>query len=196
MTGLVGYPDEAAHEKFFRQTLDELFDLADADGSGDLCLAEAISFGISVTAQMSSRVQADEGKAVAKTTLSLAVGVLVLGWLVFSFLEEEWTLTDSLYFCVITLTTVGLGDFAPTTAASTLFWYVYIVLGLGLLAAAGGGAMEFMAEKAAMMQRRVDLAGGSKMPALGPSHNTPGGRTEVPPGSSSSAKIAPAPATV
>jgi hypothetical protein len=37
---------------------------------------------------------------------------IVLGALVFSNLED-WTLSDSIYFSFITLTTVGFGDFVP-----------------------------------------------------------------------------------
>lgn len=46
---------------------------------------------------------------------------------------EGWSLLDSLYFSVITLTTVGYGDFSPQTAVGKIFTVVYIVLGLGVL---------------------------------------------------------------
>ncbi len=48
---------------------------------------------------------------------------------------EGWSLLDSLYFSVITLTTVGYGDFAPQTSAGKLFTIIYIIAGLGILAA-------------------------------------------------------------
>ena len=41
---------------------------------------------------------------------------------------------DSLYFSVITLTTVGYGDFAPTTGAGKLFTVFYVLIGMGILA--------------------------------------------------------------
>jgi voltage-gated potassium channel len=46
---------------------------------------------------------------------------------------EGWSWLDSFYFSVITLTTVGYGDFSPQTAVGKLFTIVYIILGLGLL---------------------------------------------------------------
>ena len=48
----------------------------------------------------------------------------------------EWT--DACYFCVITLTTVGYGDLAPTTDESKLFAIGYIVLGLSIVATSLG----------------------------------------------------------
>ena len=41
---------------------------------------------------------------------------------------------DAFYFSVTTLTTVGLGDLAPTTTIGKLFTVVYIFSGLGLIA--------------------------------------------------------------
>lgn len=46
---------------------------------------------------------------------------------------EGWTLLDALYFSVVTLTTVGFGDFAPETAAGKIFTIFYILVGLGLI---------------------------------------------------------------
>jgi len=44
---------------------------------------------------------------------------------------EGWGILDSFYFTVVTLATVGYGDFSPTTPASKIFTVVYIFLGVG-----------------------------------------------------------------
>jgi voltage-gated potassium channel len=34
---------------------------------------------------------------------------------------EDWTIIQALYFSVVTLTTVGYGDFTPTSAEAQIF---------------------------------------------------------------------------
>lgn len=59
----------------------------------------------------------------------ILIGTLVFMWL------EGWSPVDSLYFSVVTLATVGFGDLHPTTTAAKLFTVLYILFGLGVLAA-------------------------------------------------------------
>lgn len=66
--------------------------------------------------------------------LLLAVVVTLISGMFFYHRFEGWSLLDSLYFSVITLTTVGFGDFAPQTDAGKIFTMVYIIVGLGILA--------------------------------------------------------------
>lgn len=67
---------------------------------------------------------------VALVTLS---GLLLIGTLLFHSLEN-WTWTESFYFTVITLTTVGYGDLHPTTDASRLAVALFIIFGVGIVA--------------------------------------------------------------
>src|SRR5215217_8571669 len=63
----------------------------------------------------------------------LVIITLLSGTLFYSQVEG-WSVVDALYFSVTTLTTVGLGDLAPTTTIGKLFTVVYIFSGLGLIA--------------------------------------------------------------
>ena len=67
--------------------------------------------------------------------LAFLVSVLVATGTVFYWQAEGWSVVDALYFSVITLTTVGFGDLAPSSTASKLFTVAYILLGLGILVA-------------------------------------------------------------
>ena len=52
---------------------------------------------------------------------------------VFYHFAEDWGWIDSIYFTVITLTTVGYGDLAPTGPLAKLFTVMLILMGIGLL---------------------------------------------------------------
>ena len=51
---------------------------------------------------------------------------------VFYHFQEHWGWIDALYFSVITLSTVGYGDFSPQTPVGKLFTVGYILCGLGM----------------------------------------------------------------
>ncbi len=48
---------------------------------------------------------------------------------------EHWSVVDSLYFSVMTMSTIGYGDLAPTTDMSKLFTAIFAVLSIGIFAA-------------------------------------------------------------
>jgi voltage-gated potassium channel Kch len=58
--------------------------------------------------------------------------MIVIGTAVFHWLEG-WSWIDSLYFSVVTLTTVGYGDFAPTDPLTRILAVFYILSGIGML---------------------------------------------------------------
>ena len=59
----------------------------------------------------------------------LLAGVLVYHWL------EGWSYVDALYFCVVSLATVGYGDFTPTTPLARVFTIFYLINGIAILLA-------------------------------------------------------------
>ena len=67
-------------------------------------------------------------------SLALLVVFTLLGGTIFYSTVEGWSVVDAFYFSVTTLTTVGLGDLAPSTSFGKLFTAVYIFAGVGLLA--------------------------------------------------------------
>jgi len=66
--------------------------------------------------------------------LVVALAVILGGGTFFYWRVEGWSLLDSLYFCIITMATIGYGDLAPTSPVSKLFTIGFVILGVGLFA--------------------------------------------------------------
>lgn len=58
--------------------------------------------------------------------------VIAFGAVAYRYLED-WSWVDSIYFTVVTLTTVGFGDFAPQTDGGKIFTIFYIIIGVGII---------------------------------------------------------------
>lgn len=67
--------------------------------------------------------------------LALTLVLITLASL-FYWYVEGWSYLDSVYFSVITIATVGYGDFSPQTNLGKVFTIGYIFIGLGLFVAA------------------------------------------------------------
>jgi voltage-gated potassium channel len=93
-------------------------------------------------------VAAWRSDAAFRVLLALVVSLLLSGTVFFT-LVEKWSVLDSFYFSVTTLTTVGFGDPAPATAAGKIFTIVYIFVGLGVI----GGFINVLAKHTFARQR-------------------------------------------
>ena len=58
--------------------------------------------------------------------------ILLIGALTYHHLEG-WSYVDALYFSIISLTTIGYGDFSPQTTGGKLFTIFYIIVGVGMI---------------------------------------------------------------
>jgi voltage-gated potassium channel len=56
-------------------------------------------------------------------------------WFYHQFEPTITTWVDAYYFTVITLTSIGYGDFSPTTPLTKVFTTFYVFVGLGMIAA-------------------------------------------------------------
>ncbi len=90
-----------------------------------------IAFLVTLLAGVGIVRRATKDPAIQMLAIMLAI-VLVIGT-IFYWRVEGWNLLDSLYFSVVVLTTVGLGDFAPETSAGKAFTIVYLISGVGLM---------------------------------------------------------------
>lgn len=70
----------------------------------------------------------------SRPALFWVLSLLVIGTFIFHWLEG-WSYLDSLYFCVISLATVGYGDLTPTTPLAKIITIIYVINGIGILLA-------------------------------------------------------------
>lgn len=76
---------------------------------------------------------------------------------------EPWTYVESLYFCFVTLSTVGFGDYLPSTNTSRLFSMFFMIFGLGVCASIIAVLTGFVAES----HDSVDSYLSEKIPVMG-----------------------------
>jgi hypothetical protein len=67
-----------------------------------------------------------------RALLISAVLIVVVG-VIFYTRVEKWSVLDAIYFCVVTLGTVGYGDITPTTELGRVFTIFYIIFGLAVI---------------------------------------------------------------
>ncbi|KAK6190825.1 hypothetical protein SNE40_002604 [Patella caerulea] len=74
-------------------------------------------------------------------SLMIIAGYIFGGAVIFSLWEEKWDYLIGSYFCFVTLTTIGFGDFVPGASSATwgnkeknIFCVFYLVFGLSLIA--------------------------------------------------------------
>jgi voltage-gated potassium channel len=91
--------------------------------------------------------------------LPFVAGALVFSGTIFYWRFEDWTFIQSLYFAVVTLTTVGYGDLHPTSDGTRIFTIIYILTGLGVLVALLGAlAQQYIRLKAESGHTRERLS--------------------------------------
>ncbi|MDO8736862.1 MAG: potassium channel family protein [Thermoleophilia bacterium] len=76
----------------------------------------------------------------SKPVLAAFTAILIflgIGTIVYHALEK-WSWIECLYFSTYSLTTVGYGDFTPTSDASRLFTVFYLLTGVGAVVASLG----------------------------------------------------------
>lgn len=88
-------------------------------------------------------------KAMFWMAVYLAIGYLCLG------IPEKWTIIDSIYFAIVTVTTVGYGDLFPTTDIGKLFCIFWVPVGVAWVC---GALINVSAAVLQLQQRLQDKA--------------------------------------
>lgn len=78
-------------------------------------------------------------KSIIKQAVFLLVIYLTLGVSIYSFNRDHYSgiethpVVDALYFCIVTMCTIGYGDIAPLTPWTKIFAVVFVLFGFGFL---------------------------------------------------------------
>ncbi|KAF6145061.1 hypothetical protein GIB67_013412 [Kingdonia uniflora] len=92
-----------------------------------------------------------------KQVVLLLAFYLTAGAICFSFTNKQIKgkktngILDSVYFCIVTMTTVGYGDLVPNSVATKLLACAFVFLGMALVALTLSKAADYLVEKQEML---------------------------------------------
>jgi len=99
-------------------------------------------------------------------SLLLITSYLAVGALLFTLWERDWTYLIGFYFCFVTLSTIGFGDYVPGTSldawasqAKLVFCALYLLVGLALIAMCFNLMQEQAKSQFRELGRRLHLIG-------------------------------------
>ena len=114
------------------------FEDADVENSGSLTMMESMAMVSDLVRVRETQLQEAQSREQLRAALFCIVPVVAAAAFGFRFFEKiagnDFGVLDAFYFVIVSLTTVGLGDIVPSEGYSMIYWYVWMTIGLGLIA--------------------------------------------------------------
>ena len=121
-----------------RSFLRAAFEDADVDNSGSLTMMESMAMVSDLVRVRETQLQEAQSWEQLRAALFCIAPVVAAAAFGFQHFERaagnEFGILDAFYFVIVSLTTVGLGDIVPSEGLSMIYWYVWMTVGLGLIA--------------------------------------------------------------
>ncbi|KAB1228143.1 Two-pore potassium channel 5 [Morella rubra] len=102
-----------------------------------------------------------ESSSIIRQAIFLLLIYLSLGVLIYSFNTDHFSgvethpVVDALYFCIVTMCTIGYGDIAPLTPATKVFACAFVLVGFGFIDILLSGVVNYVLD----LQENMILAG-------------------------------------
>ncbi|XP_062005330.1 two-pore potassium channel 5 [Rosa rugosa] len=112
------------------------------------------------TAQV-PKPQSETSSIIIRQAVLLLVMYLSLGVVIYSFNRDKFSGTethpvvDALYFCIVTMCTIGYGDIAPETPLAKVFSCVFVLVGFGFIDILLSGVVNYVLD----LQENIILTG-------------------------------------
>ncbi|XP_065859869.1 two-pore potassium channel 5 [Euphorbia lathyris] len=104
--------------------------------------------------------QSESGSIIRQAIFLLSM-YLLLGVVIYSFNRDNFSgvethpVVDALYFCIVTMCTIGYGDIAPLTSGTKAFACVFVLVGFGFIDILLSGLVNYVLD----LQESMILAG-------------------------------------
>eukprot|EP00756_Hemistasia_phaeocysticola_P054088 Hpha_TRINITY_DN30034_c0_g1::TRINITY_DN30034_c0_g1_i1::g.21635::m.21635 len=145
--GLQLFLQDMTRQRCQPRVMSHVLRCVDTDRKGMLNKEQAMT-AISIWYQVNAELPQDN-----KTTVKYALACLIstLTWMamfsLFFSLLEGWTYAASLWFCFVTLSTIGFGDYIPARKDSRTLCFFFICGGLGMMGALLGVQTDLFIER-------------------------------------------------
>ncbi|KAK4848642.1 hypothetical protein QYF36_015505 [Acer negundo] len=102
-----------------------------------------------------------DSSSIIRQAIFLLLIYLSLGVLIYSFNTDHFSgvethpVVDALYFCIVTMCTIGYGDIAPSTPATKIFACVFVLVGFGFIDILLSGVVNYVLD----LQENMILTG-------------------------------------
>ena len=131
------------------QEFDDIFDETDIDNDGTISYPELKKV---ISEKKWNIYNIENNSHQLLYVFILIVIYLVLGMFTFHW-GEKWSLGDAFYFCIITITTIGLGDLYPKHNKMMVFFFSFF--GLGLIAMLIRFSCDIISKKAQEKKEKI-----------------------------------------
>ncbi|KAM7257947.1 hypothetical protein ACFE04_013688 [Oxalis oulophora] len=103
-------------------------------------------------------------QAIILLVMYLFLGVVIYWWNKDNFIDatETHPIVDALYFCIVTMCTIGYGDITPNSVVTKLFSIMFVLIGFGFIDILLSGMVAYVLDLQENYMLRAAKAGGDK----------------------------------